>query len=157
MGGLLLTLSCLLLFPLLMFPSHGQWSSGTEGFNYQRCNHSQGMPSAWWQFHFPFPWFHIITGHLRPVQQWECFTSSCAHSKLAIIFSRLAGPLITLQGEERASECVEVTLQRRHLNLWGQDCNLSGGLESWAQNRQELLSKHTFRTYCRKTQIRLYG
>lgn len=74
-------------------------------------------------FHSPPRWSPdwkclISQGQLRPMRQWEWFSSSsCAHSKLVIILSRLAGTLITLQGEERVSERTEVAPQGHHLSL----------------------------------------
>ena len=64
--------------------------------------------------------------HLRPMGQWEWFcpwylssyrmASQEANNHVRAT-GRLAGTLVTLQGEEQVCECTEVTLQRRHSTL----------------------------------------
>lgn len=71
-------------------------------------------------FHSPPRWSPdwkclISQGQLRPMRQWEWFSSSsCVHSKPLIILSRLAGTLITLQGEE----CLNAQKWHRRGTTW---------------------------------------
>lgn len=106
-------------FTVLLFWSHGRWSCGTEGLNYQRWINSKGMI---WQFHFlfcwsPGDWYHNVTWG-----QWNGGSSSVPHSKLVIILSWLAGATyLTLQGEDWVSECTNVDTTEAPLDsMWRQ-------------------------------------
>lgn len=109
----------------------GVWIHG------RRCQYYDNV-----SFHSPWfvPWL-IARWHLRQMGQWEWFSSWYPSRDSQEAYGvaswstwttgRVAGALVTLQGEEQGSKCTEVTLQRDHLT-WS---NLK---ESVAQKRYGL-------------------
>lgn len=146
MDGLLLTLSCLLLFTVLLFLSHGQWSSGTEGFNYQRCNNSQGMMSVLWQFHFPFttslvPWLKV-SDITRAVEA----NATVGVVQFLLLCSQQTSNYIEQTGRDAYHLTRRGTSVWTHRSgtagaplesLWGHDNNLGASLESAARKKEK--------------------
>lgn len=123
MGGLLWPVLALVI-PRATIPVSGpeEWCSWRDS-NYERCNSSLGLMSVLPQCHSTvgtqsIPSVRNQWGSWCPGDSGEWWSfSSCPRSRVVIIWSRLAEPLITLQGEERVCVCSKVTQRRHHLTL----------------------------------------